>query len=60
MRREERRCLHRLAWPGNAMHLKAGGEEGEEDEEKDGEEVERVFEGVRMGEEKRERRRSRW
>lgn len=43
MRRKELRCLHRLAWPGNAMHLKAGGEEGEvEDEEKDGEEVERV------------------
>lgn len=42
------------------MHLKAGGEKGEEDEEKDGEEVERVFEGVRMGEEKREWRRSRW
>lgn len=24
---EERCCLHRLAWQGSAMHLKAGGEE---------------------------------
>lgn len=42
MGRKERCCQHRLAWPGNAMHLKAGGE-GEEDEEEDGEEVERVL-----------------
>lgn len=61
MRRKELRRLHRLAWPGNAMHLKAGGEEGAQDEQRDGEEGGgEVFEGVRMGEEKREwRRRSR-
>lgn len=44
---------------GNAMHLKAGGE-GEEDEEEAGGKVKRgLREGV-LGEEKRERRRSRW